>query len=180
MDQRLGQSCTSADRTTYAANLADVGRSATYGIDWLAPATDATGHWIGPPFCTESCLTTHRPVTKNGAHQALKQAQRTAGEGQNLTARKQLEAAGELYKTFNRFAPDRIQHVRQPRVMPQVVVNLGDLAGLIYRSDKWQPGHPRTYIHFMEKQPRLVSNVAGTQLYIIGGDYQVTARGIEG
>lgn len=64
--------------------------------------------------------------------------------------------------------------------MPPVVVELGELAGLIYRSDKWQPGQPRTYIHFMEEPPRLVSNIDGTQLYLVGGSYRVTPRGIEG
>jgi hypothetical protein len=32
----------------------------------------------------------------------------------------------------------------------------------------------------MEDPPRLVSNIDGTQLYIVGGSYQVTPRGIEG
>jgi hypothetical protein len=63
--------------------------------------------------------------------------------------------------------------------MPPVVVHLGDLVGLIYRSDKWQQGRPRTYIHRLEAPPALVSNVAGTQLYLVGGRYRITARGIE-
>jgi hypothetical protein len=92
----------------------------------------------------------------------------------------QLQSAQELYRTFNRFEPDRIEHVHHSRLIPSVVVELGELAGLIYRSDKWQPGRPRTYIHFMENPPRLVSNVTGTQLYIVGGDYRITSRGIEG
>jgi len=70
--------------------------------------------------------------------------------------------------------------IRQSRVIPPVVVELGKLVGLIYRSDKDQPGRPQTYIHFMEEPPRLVSNVEGRQLYIVGGSYRVTAQGIEG
>ena len=70
--------------------------------------------------------------------------------------------------------------IRHARLMPAVVVNLGDLVGLIYRSDKRQAGKPRTYIHFMDDPPRLVSDVAGTQLYVVGGSYRVSARGIEG
>ena len=65
-------------------------------------------------------------------------------------------------------------------IMPRVVVQLGELMGVIYRSDKWNQGQPRTFIHFMDDPPRLVSNAAGTQLYIVGGRYRVTARGIEG
>jgi hypothetical protein len=85
-----------------------------------------------------------------------------------------------LYHKFNRFSPPHIEHVSHNRLIPPVVVELGELSGIIYRSDKWQPGKPRTYIHYMETPPRLVSNVYGTQLYIVGGNYRVTPRGIEG
>ena len=64
--------------------------------------------------------------------------------------------------------------------MPAVVVQLGELIGLIYRSDKWQAGSPRTFIHIMEDPPRLFCDPPGTQLYVVGGSYRVSARGIEG
>jgi len=101
-------------------------------------------------------------------------------DGQDLKNSQQIHLGEDLYRQFNRFEPARIEHVRHPRLIPPVVVELGELAGLIYRSDKWQPGQPRTYIHFMENPPRLVSSVTGKQLYIVGGDYRVTSRGIEG
>lgn len=85
-----------------------------------------------------------------------------------------------LYQGLNRFGPSRVIRIRHPRVIPSVVVELGELVGLIYRSDKGQPGRLRTYIHLMQDPPRLVSNVEGTQLYIVGGSYRVTWRGIEG
>jgi len=85
-----------------------------------------------------------------------------------------------LYKKFNSFRPSRLMTIRHPRVMPTVAVELGELVGVIYRSEKEQPGSPRNYIHFMENPPRLTSNAEGTQLYIIGGSYRVTPRGIEG
>jgi hypothetical protein len=64
--------------------------------------------------------------------------------------------------------------------MPNVLVNLGQLRGLIYGSDKGQCGKPRTFIHFMETPPLLASDARGKQLYIVGGKYRITARGIEG
>ena len=85
-----------------------------------------------------------------------------------------------LYEAFNRFGPSQVVTIRHPRLIPPVVVELGDLLGLIYRSDKGQPGRPRTYIHFMENPPRLVTNVEGTQLHVVGGSYRVTPKGIEG
>jgi hypothetical protein len=85
-----------------------------------------------------------------------------------------------LFQTFNRFSPSRVMKIRHSRVIPPIVVQLGDLVGLIYRSDKGQARNPRTYIHFMEDPPRLVSNTQGTQLYLVGGSYRVSAQGIEG
>jgi hypothetical protein len=85
-----------------------------------------------------------------------------------------------LYRAFNRFGPSGMLRIRHPRMIPPVAVELGDLVGLIYRSDKRQPGRPRAYIHFMQDPPRLVSNPEGTQLYIVGGSYRITQRGIEG
>jgi len=85
-----------------------------------------------------------------------------------------------LYHAFNGFEPSHVVKVHHPRVIPPVVVELGELVGLMYRSDKGQPGQPRTYIHRMENPPRLVSNIEGTQLYIVGGSYQITPQGIEG
>jgi hypothetical protein len=85
-----------------------------------------------------------------------------------------------LFSKFNCFPPSRVVRVSHFRIIPPVVVELGQLVGLIYRSDKGQLGRPCTYIHFMENPPRLVSNVTGTQLYLVGGSYRVTSRGIEG
>ena len=85
-----------------------------------------------------------------------------------------------LYKEFYGFAPDIVKISPMSRIIPPIVVELGDLRGLIYRSSKWSPERKRTFIHFMEDQPKLVSNPEGTQLYIIGGSYRITPRGIEG
>lgn len=98
--------------------------------------------------------------------------------GQALTGA--MQAGAQLYRRFNRFAPGANRRVRHNRLIPPVAVALGELVGVIYRSDKWQPGQPRTYIHMMEDPPLLVSNVEGDQLYIVGGSYRVTGRGIEG
>ena len=60
-------------------------------------------------------------------------------------------------------------------------VRLGELLGVIYRSDRLDAGRrPRAYIHLMRTPPHLVSNLNGTQLYIVGGRYRVTRRGIVG
>ncbi|MGH7596236.1 MAG: hypothetical protein ACREOI_07780 [bacterium] len=52
---------------------------------------------------------------------------------------------------------------------------------MIYRSRK-SPGEAfKTYVHFFkERLPILSANTAGTQLYIFGGGYKITKRGIQG
>jgi hypothetical protein len=89
----------------------------------------------------------------------------------------------EARMLFNRFhCFDGRDVIREPcrRVIPEVLVHLGRLKGLIYVSDKGERGRPKTYIHFMDSPPRLTSNPEGTQLYIVGGHYRITPRGIEG
>jgi hypothetical protein len=85
-----------------------------------------------------------------------------------------------LFENFHRYSPPvfRYQHCR--RLIPEVLVRLGRLKGLIYSSDRGQPGQPRTFIHFLETPPQLACDGAGKQLYILGGRYRVTRRGIEG
>jgi hypothetical protein len=91
-----------------------------------------------------------------------------------------LEEAHDLFWRFHRFAAHGV--IRKPcrRVIPKVLVHLGYLRGLIYTSDKGSRGCLKTYIHFMDTPPRLACDSAGAQLYIVGGDYRVTPRGIEG
>ena len=91
-----------------------------------------------------------------------------------------LREGTELFRRFARFGPDRVRRVAHGRVMPPVVVELGRLVGLIYRSDKWQAGRPRTYIHIMRDPPSLASDIQGRQLFLVGGSYRVTPGGIEG
>ncbi|MGH9310060.1 MAG: transglutaminase-like domain-containing protein [Vicinamibacterales bacterium] len=123
---------------------------------------------------------TNQPAARVAASVAPRpQRAAEAREGEEKALAEVDEGVG-LYQTFNRFPPSALTTVRHPRAIPPVVVELGRLVGLIYRSDKWQPGRPRTFIHFMEHPPRLTCSPAGTQLYVIGGRYRVTDRGIEG
>ena len=91
-----------------------------------------------------------------------------------------LEHARRLFQEFHSFTAPRVIRSECHRSVPDVLVKLGELRGLIYSSDKAQCGRPRTFIHFMESRPMLASDPSGKQLYILGGNYRVTARGIEG
>lgn len=89
------------------------------------------------------------------------------------------EAARARYRTFHARPADRVESTALPRP-PPVLASLGELRGLIYRSDRGQPGRPRSYVHFFDTPPRLLCDPAGRQLYILGGDYRVTRLGVEG
>jgi len=91
-----------------------------------------------------------------------------------------LNTARQLFQSFHSFGPPGLVRRSCNRLVPKVLVSLGELRGLIYGSDKCQPGRPRTFIHFMETPPQLACDPRGEQLYIIGGKYRITSRGIEG
>lgn len=86
----------------------------------------------------------------------------------------------ELFEMFHRFKPSKLVRRGCHRMIPNVLVEVGRLKAVIYSSDRGQRGVPRTYIHFMRMPPTLACDVAGKQLYIIGGRYRIGRRGIEG
>ena len=85
-----------------------------------------------------------------------------------------------LFQRFHCFPAPSVVRVRCQRVMPEVLVRIGELRGLIYSSDRGSKGCPRTFIHFMQRPPMLACNAEGTQIYVLGGRYRVTGLGIEG
>jgi len=88
--------------------------------------------------------------------------------------------AAQLFEDFHCFRPPSLMRYRCRRAIPRVLVSLGELRGLIYRSDRGRRGYPRTFIHFLEEPAGLACDPTGRQLYILGGSYRVTRRGIEG
>lgn len=91
-----------------------------------------------------------------------------------------LGQACALYENFHCFPSQRVVRRSCPREIPPVLVGLGELCGLIYRSDRGQSGQPRKFVHFFQQPPQLACDPAGRQLFITDGAYQVTRRGIEG
>jgi hypothetical protein len=91
-----------------------------------------------------------------------------------------LNAARSLFERFHSFMPPQVTRSACRRVIPPVLMRVGELCGLIYRSDRGQCGSPRTFIHFMEAPPVLACDPDGKQLYVVGGRYRVTRKGIEG
>jgi hypothetical protein len=92
--------------------------------------------------------------------------------------KQQLARARRLFEAFAGFAAARVATRRINRTIPQVLVDMGALRGLVYTKD--HRGKRRTYIHFMDDPPRLMCDADGRQLYVLGGSYRVTRRGLEG
>jgi hypothetical protein len=91
-----------------------------------------------------------------------------------------LPLARETYRRFHCFPARSTYRMRCPKQDPDVQVDLGELRGLIYRSARGRCNQPQTFIHFLETPARLTCDPSGRQLYIQGGNYRVTRRGIEG
>ncbi len=87
--------------------------------------------------------------------------------------------ACDRFRDFHSQEPSRIVRAACRRTMPRVLVQLGRLRALVYTADRGDGGQ-RSYIHFMEREPLLTCDPKGTQLYIVGGRYRITRRGIEG
>jgi hypothetical protein len=137
------------------------------------------GHWSArrsPPFRAPATIAPAAPAGRGSPDRPAA----AGGQGGAPALNGYIRQGGRLYRRFKRVEPDGLIRVTHCRLIPPVVVQLGDLVGLIYRSDKWQPGAPRTYIHFMRQPPRLVSDPAGRQLFLVGGSYRITGEGIEG
>lgn len=94
------------------------------------------------------------------------------------TARKhrKIKAAVKLYEDFSGHRPRFIERVSLP--IPEVLMLVGECDGVLYSCVR--DGKPEKYIHRFNKsaRPLLTSNETGTQLYLIGGQYSFTSRGI--
>lgn len=93
-----------------------------------------------------------------------------------------LGQACALYRDFTGRAPQRLELARLPRTPPGVLVELGELTALVYRAARRAdaPGQAESYVHRFASPPRLLADAAGRRLFIAGGRFRVTRRGIEG
>jgi len=91
---------------------------------------------------------------------------------------RQRAKARRLFEAFAGFQAPRVVTTAIDRVIPEVLVDMGALRGLVYSKDFGAT--KRTYIHFMDDPPRLMCDADGRQLYVLGGSYRITQRGIEG
>ena len=89
----------------------------------------------------------------------------------------QVSRAGRLYREFSGHEPDETEIVEIPD-MPKAVLVIGELEGVIYSTVR-DDEHER-YIHkFRAKsRPLLCASPDGDRLFIVGGAFEFTDRGI--
>ena len=73
-----------------------------------------------------------------------------------------------------------ITRVRLARIVRLPLAPVGELRGLIYRARRAPGEAPQNYVHFFRRPPLLATDAGGQRLYVVGGQYRVTKRGIEG
>lgn len=91
-------------------------------------------------------------------------------------------ACGCCQRQIGFLCPSWVLRVRIAHVVQLPMVPIGELRGLIYRASRSLSEAPNTYVHFFKegRLPMLAANATGTRLYIVGGQYRVTQRGIQG
>jgi len=92
----------------------------------------------------------------------------------------QLSQAAQMFRRFHGFDPKTVTSVAGERSIPRTLVRLGDLVEVSYRSNKFDR-KTRDYVHkFGTPRPTLCTRPDGRGLFIVGGRFRNTARGIVG
>ena len=92
----------------------------------------------------------------------------------------QLSQAAQMFRRFHGFDPKTVTSIAGERSIPRTLVRLGDLVEVSYRSNKFDR-KTRDYVHkFGTPRPTLCTRPDGRGLFIVGGRFRNTARGIVG
>jgi hypothetical protein len=89
----------------------------------------------------------------------------------------QIRDAKNLYRNFTGHEPSELVSIDKP-IMPDVVSVIGDIDGVLYTTVR--DGVTEKYIHKFKKNCRPLFAVSpdGKQLFMLGGSYDFTERGI--
>lgn len=94
-----------------------------------------------------------------------------------LSRRAKVEHAAKLYENFSGHDAEEIISIDKPD-MPDVMLRVGEIDGVMYSTVR--DGVPEKYIHKFNKSCRPIFAVShdGKQLFMLGGAYDFTERGI--
>jgi len=110
-----------------------------------------------------------------------KRDEREEVDPRDLGLDKDTKRAFEKYEEVNwgQKADKVVKVAGKRKKMPKVLVEIGDLEAVVYKSGK--SGKPERYLHFFENpSPMLTTTTDGQELFIVGGKAFVDKRGIVG
>lgn len=89
----------------------------------------------------------------------------------------QIKSAADLYKRFTGHDADEVVSIDKPTI-PDALLVVGDIDGLMYTTVR--DGKTERYIHEFKKNARPLFCVShdGKQIFLLGGSYDFTERGI--
>ena len=102
----------------------------------------------------------------------------TRTTGNPVSRDRAVREAVERFTGFRGYAPAKVSRVRLPDP-PKVLLTIGECIGIMYRTNR--DGQVDNYLHRFAKssRPALCCSRDGKTLYLLGGAYRVTDRGIE-
>lgn len=94
------------------------------------------------------------------------------------TLEREMQQAVDRYTGFRGNPPESVDRVKVEGP-PRVMLTVGEVVGIMYRTDR--DGVVEDYLHRFKKKarPTLAVSSDGRRLYLLGGAYRVTDRGIE-
>lgn len=157
--------------------------SAAAAADPFSPVNVALAHWD----CDMPALLKKKHVSKGvrpkkAAKPVRKSTRRnpvpaSSRAGASRRVRDLVDQAADLYERFSGHDPEEIGRVSVPKI-PRVAVAIGEVDGILYSTIR--DGKFEKYIHKFHKRdrPLFVVSPDGKQLFLIGGNYTFTERGI--
>lgn len=143
--------------------------------DPTSPINRALAHWD----CDMPQLLKKKHVSANVRPKKTRRNPVPASSraGASRRVRDLVDQAADLYERFSGHDPEEIGRVRVPTI-PRVGVAIGEVDGILYSTVR--DGKFEKYIHKFHKKdrPLFVVSPDGKQLFLIGGNYTFTERGI--
>lgn len=129
-------------------------------------------------FKTKRTLQKYMQMVAKMYNASVRAVMRSPAARVNPSARDQeIKAGARLLKRFSGHAARKVVKLTNFKT-PNTVIAIGDLCGVIY--DAKRDGKTETYIHRFKKQsrPLFAASHDGKQLFMLGGAYDFTERGI--
>ena len=170
-----------ARREAFCARMGGM-RSKLTGYEAATDPTSPINRALATWDCDMPQLLKKKHVSANVRPKKTSKARRnpvpaSSRAGASRRVRDLVDQAADLYERFFGHDPEEIGRVTVPTI-PRVGVAIGEVDGILYSTVR--DGKFEKYIHKFHKKdrPLFVVSPDGKQLFLIGGNYTFTERGI--